>query len=1083
MYKEVPYFFLSYSRIDEKDALRLKEDLEHAGFHIWMDRHNIQWGGKWDDIVREAIKKAVAILYLASPNSRSSPNVLHEIDLATSYQRHILPLWIAGDTSWADIAAFGLSRINYIDLRANKYKAGLVALTEEIHSTLDEYFLPVDTTRKHSLTRLLSDESVSIDESASGTYKEYRMPEFADNVLASASTKNLTLFASSMFKRAQKLFSHTAQHIEPSIVPATPTISSLRNPYKGLYSFKYDDARELFGRERLVGEMVQQVKHIVSEEKQHSQSSRCMLVVGASGAGKSSVVMAGLLPELQKSQPIPEIKHWLFLEPVSPGERPIDSLVYALNLPFLNKQEAGSSLLATHRLDDVAPGSRGFSARGLLTLLQSLTPDPHDRVVLVIDQFEELFAPAIDQEQRELFINLLFTVATEPYSRAIIIVTLRADFYDYVLKYPRLFEIMKSHRIDIPPMHSQELRDVIERPVQNADVNVTFDPDLTGDLVFEMRERPEALPLLQFVLEKLFEQREGRRLTRRSYDALGGLQGAIDRHADTTYNDLPLELHREYTRQLFTQHFIHLTEARDELSRLESGEGITRRRVTRAELRLDDPESSIARETIEAFTASRLLIAKSALRHSTRLEESTYEISHEVLINAWERLRKWIEIDREDIYLVQRLRPNITQWQNEETRKKKKQYLIEKRELKQFQNYSRRKPLSPQEKSFLHYNVLRRRIQTIGYVFLSALPILLTISFLLITKLFFPDPSIVTNLHDNGKGSLRQAIAQANSGATITFDDGLADKTIFLRGNDLLIHKNIVIRGPAKGHIVISSDTSNIIMIAAGSNVTFANITFANSYTHKNSFITNNGVLTLNDCLIANNKSYGDGGAIMNGGHLILNDTLLSGNTDSGNGGAIYNLFGIMNINDSTITSNRAYNNGGGIIVFGGDLEMLNSQVTLNTVADPATTVDYGGGIDIVDGSLYMSDTKVSKNISQYYGGGIAIQGSVAFITDTTIDTNHASAKGGGIIVAINTDNNFSSLVTLRNITVTDRPGARYYIGQNTSLNSREKDIAGIQKPVGPILQIASNDEKVGIAGNPPPGPATPGAEEFVRGS
>ncbi len=102
---------------------------------IWMDRHNIQWGGKWDDIVREAIKKAVAILYLASPNSRSSPNVLHEIDLATSYQRHILPLWIAGDTSWADIAAFGLSRINYIDLRSNKYKAGLSALAEELHIT------------------------------------------------------------------------------------------------------------------------------------------------------------------------------------------------------------------------------------------------------------------------------------------------------------------------------------------------------------------------------------------------------------------------------------------------------------------------------------------------------------------------------------------------------------------------------------------------------------------------------------------------------------------------------------------------------------------------------------------------------------------------------------------------------------------------------------------------------------------------------------------------------------------------------------------------------------------------------------
>ncbi len=281
-------------------------------------------------------------------------------------------------------------------------------------------------------------------------------------------------------------------------------------------------------------------------------------------------------------------------------------------------------------------------------------------------------------------------------------------------------------------MHSQELRDVIERPVQNADVNVTFDPDLTGDLVFEMRERPEALPLLQFVLEKLFEQREGHRLTRRSYDALGGLQGAIDRHADTTYYDLPSEQHREYTRQLFTQHFIHLTEARDELSRLESGEGITRRRVTRAELRLDDPESSIARETVDAFTSSRLLIAKSALRQSTRLEESTYEISHEVLINAWERLRKWIEIDREDIYLVQRLRPRISQWQTEQTRKEKRAFLLEKRELKQFQNYSQRKTLSPQEKNFLRYNVRRRSMLRQEYIFLSIFPVLLLLSSILI---------------------------------------------------------------------------------------------------------------------------------------------------------------------------------------------------------------------------------------------------------------------------------------------------------------------------------------------------------------
>ena len=182
--------------------------------------------------------------------------------------------------------------------------------------------------------------------------------------------------------------------------------------------------------------------------------------------------------------------------------------------------------------------------------------------------------------------------------------------------------------------------------------------------------------------------------------------------------------------------------------------------MSRAELQFNYPENSVAHETVNAFTASRLLIAKSALRQSTRLEESTYEIGHEVLINAWERLRKWIEIDREDIYLIQRLRPNIAQWQKEQTHKKKRKYLLEKRELKQFQSYGQRKKLGPQETSFLRYNVRRRRIQLARNISLSILPILLSLSALLTYKLLVHDPSIVTSISDQGAGSLTQAIAQ-----------------------------------------------------------------------------------------------------------------------------------------------------------------------------------------------------------------------------------------------------------------------------------------------------------------------------------
>src|ERR1019366_4964367 len=190
----VPFFFLSYSRRDEKEALRLKNDLEQAGFQIWMDRYNIQSGERWDDNVREAIKKCATILYLASPNSRSSPNVLHEIDLAMMYDRHILPLWIAGDTSWPDVAVFGLSRNNYIDMRANKYKMRIPILIHEIHIILDEHFHVAATIENDPQPGSRGQERTDTEFSEESLYnetlyKENSMSRLATNVLNSLSTK------------------------------------------------------------------------------------------------------------------------------------------------------------------------------------------------------------------------------------------------------------------------------------------------------------------------------------------------------------------------------------------------------------------------------------------------------------------------------------------------------------------------------------------------------------------------------------------------------------------------------------------------------------------------------------------------------------------------------------------------------------------------------------------------------------------------------------------------------------------------------------------------------------------------------
>ena len=213
---------------------------------------------------------------------------------------------------------------------------------------------------------------------------------------------------------------------------------------------------------------------------------------------------------------------------------------------------------------------------------------------------------------------MLVATATEPDTPMLFLFTLRADFYDRILDNEALYAKVEQHLIDIRSMTLEELRSVIEEPAQHPDVNVTFDPYLAEDLLYEVRKRPESLPLLQFTLEQLFEDRdrEGRRLTRRSYDELGGLQGAINKHAEDIYKyRLRTSQHQAEARKLFTEHFIYIPESYDEPSRLESGDEITRRRVTREDIHLDD--LSVRCDTIEAFVHARLLTATRPVRQST----------------------------------------------------------------------------------------------------------------------------------------------------------------------------------------------------------------------------------------------------------------------------------------------------------------------------------------------------------------------------------------------------------------------------------------------------------------------------------
>lgn len=405
--------------------------------------------------------------------------------------------------------------------------------------------------------------------------------------------------------------------------PAVP-----RNPYKGLRPFHRDDAGDYFGRERLIATL------LTSLSTQKEGDPRFLALVGPSGAGKSSAVLAGLLPRLRRGS-IPGSDRWVYPDPVQPGAYPLEALTVALAtvLPDCS--------LASIRAD------LDYSARGLHLLGNLIARKPGATVVLVVDQFEELFTLTSDEHERRRFIDLLTTAATEPRGSTQVILTLRADFYDRPMRYPSLGELIEGHSKSMLPMSLADLRAAIEKPASLADVQLMFEQDLVGDLLYEVRGQAGALPLLEFTLDQLFERREGRLITVAAYHELGGVQGALARQAEAVYDGLPSKQHQRLARALF-------------LRLIDAGEveqATTRRRATPAELLLPDAEQTSAmRAVVDAFINARLLTTSDAAGMTT------IEVSHEALIAEWPRLAEWLRAAREDIRLQQTISKDASEW-------------------------------------------------------------------------------------------------------------------------------------------------------------------------------------------------------------------------------------------------------------------------------------------------------------------------------------------------------------------------------------------------------------------------------------
>ncbi len=537
-------------------------------------------------------------------------------------------------------------------------------------------------------------------------------------------------------------------------------------------------------------------------------------------------------------------------------------------------------------------------------------------------------------------------------------------------------------------MEREDLRSVIEQPAQLEDVQVIFEKNLVGDLLFDMRGQVGALPLLQFTLDQLFARRNGHEITQQAYREIGGIKGALARHAESIYANLPSDAHRKLARTLF----LRLIDPRL------TDQDTTRRRATFAEFALSDPNQTAAlRETTDAFVTARLLTTNEIAG------TTTIEVSHEALIREWPLLADWLHQAREDIHLQQAISGDVTEWQK---RGQPKDHLYRGTRLKEARAWAKRNIPSQNEIAFLQASV-RQRVQFIVKM-LGIVLLLLSMGggagwFYLHQP---PDPTRVTTLDDDGIGSLRWVINNAPPSSNISIDPKFGGSIIALK-SDLLITKNhLSIQGPNTNKITIITQNHQIV-VEPGAIITFSNFIFVGNKSASFSLFHNRGNLTLINSVIEDNTLVGypnapngDSGGIFNdkGSTLTLLNSVVSNNTAITNetGGGIDNL-GVLTLNNSIVSNNRDPNfAGAGGIENGGTLTVMNSTITDNT--------SLGSGGISNGGTLTLLNSTVFGNTGAS-GGGVYNEGTGSlFILNSTIANNTAKpvntflfGTGGGI--------------------------------------------------------------------------------------
>ncbi|KZM72004.1 hypothetical protein [Nocardia terpenica] len=380
-------------------------------------------------------------------------------------------------------------------------------------------------------------------------------------------------------------------------------------PYVGLAPFQPDDADRFHGRERLTDEVVSRIRR-----------QRFLAVFGASGSGKSSLLRAGVLPRIRRGDTGRAVNGWPTLL-FTPGPHPLEEC--AAHVAALGSQSAATICRET------AENPRAVH----LSVLQALATHPDDvDLLIVVDQFEELFTLCDNHGERADFLAALLTAVRAANSRTRVILGVRADFYARCGQHPDLVDALHDAQLLVGPMSTEELRRAVVQPA--ADAQCTVEGALLARIIADTAGQATVLPLVSHAMRETWRRRRGNSLALAGYEAAGGIRHALAQTAETIYSAMSPPRQRLLRATLLR--LVALGEATED----------TKRRVAADSLPAE------AGPILEELARARLVT----------LDAGSVEITHEALLQAWPRLRGWLDGDRAGLRTHQQLLDTTAAW-------------------------------------------------------------------------------------------------------------------------------------------------------------------------------------------------------------------------------------------------------------------------------------------------------------------------------------------------------------------------------------------------------------------------------------